>query len=249
MTIGVEPAAAVTNGRLLLPANTVSLLSDSIRTAISAPTRLSRSARMRPVKSPMPEMPTSAFGALATMLPSESRTTMSRMRSDVRPLASRSICVPPISTSCPPPRFSLIATVNHGVATSSSIGPLDSRHHNAPTASAARPPSPPLTRASLRRRGHPGGGSSQRRHDARSQSRAHQESGDARGRRTSSEARRLLFAEMAGEAFLQLSERLQAWITVLTRHAPTGVPSTPRTLRSWPRPQRTGPRSRRQLSG
>jgi hypothetical protein len=83
-------ADAVTNGRLLPPANTVTWLSDSIRTAISAPTRLSRSARMRPVNRPVPEMPTSAFGALATTVPSASRTTMSRMRSDVRPLASRS---------------------------------------------------------------------------------------------------------------------------------------------------------------
>ena len=41
-------------GRCLLPANTVTLLSASIRTAISAPTRLSRSARIRPVISPGP---------------------------------------------------------------------------------------------------------------------------------------------------------------------------------------------------
>ena len=188
--IGVEPAAAVTNGRLLLPANTVSLLSNSIRTAISAPTRLSRSARMRPVKSPMPEMPTSAFGALATMLPSASRTTMSRMRSDVCPLASRSSWVPPISTSCPPPRFCLIATVSQGVATSSSIGPLDSRHHNAPTASAASPPSPPPIRASLRTLGHHSRrlicGST--RCSRETQRRPHQDIGDARWRRTSSAA-------------------------------------------------------------
>jgi hypothetical protein len=86
----VDAADAVTNGRLLLPAKTVTLLSGSIRTAISAPTRLRRSARMRPVNRPVPETPTSAFGALATMVPSASRTTMSRMRSAVRPLASRS---------------------------------------------------------------------------------------------------------------------------------------------------------------
>ena len=40
MMKGVETAAAVTNGRFMLPANTVSLLSRSMRTAISAPTRL-----------------------------------------------------------------------------------------------------------------------------------------------------------------------------------------------------------------
>ena len=131
---GVAPAEAVTNGRLLLPANTVILLSGSIRTAISAPTRLRRSARMRPVIRPVPEMPTSAFGALATMVPSGSRTTMSRMRSAVRPLASRSSCVPPTSTSCPPPKFSLIAAVSQGVAMSSSIGPLDRRHQSAASA-------------------------------------------------------------------------------------------------------------------
>ena len=44
----------------------------------------------------MPEMPISAFGALATTTPSASRTTMSRMRTEVRPCSSRSICVPPI---------------------------------------------------------------------------------------------------------------------------------------------------------
>ena len=90
----------MTKGRLLLPAKTVTVLSGSMRTAISAPTRLSRSARMRPVSRAEPEMPTSAFGALATTVPSASRTTMSRMRSDVRALlASRSSWVPPISTS------------------------------------------------------------------------------------------------------------------------------------------------------
>ncbi len=150
----VDAAEAVTNGRLLPPANTVTLLSGSMRTAISAPTRLSRSARMRPVNRPEPEMPTSAFGALATTVPSASRTTMSRMRSDVRPLASRSSWVPPSSTSWPPPKFSLIAAVSHGVAISSSIGPLDRRHQSATIASKTRPPSVPPTRASLRRRGH-----------------------------------------------------------------------------------------------
>src|SRR5262249_5082301 len=69
-TNGANVAEAVTNGRLLLPAKTVTLLSDSMRTAISAPTRLSRSARMRPASRPAPEMPTSALGALATTVPS-----------------------------------------------------------------------------------------------------------------------------------------------------------------------------------
>src|SRR5262249_59741239 len=56
---GVDDAEAVTNGRLLLPANTVTLLSGSIRTCISAPTRLSRCARTRPVRRPALETPTS----------------------------------------------------------------------------------------------------------------------------------------------------------------------------------------------
>ncbi len=150
---GVEDAEAVTKGRCLLPANTVTLLSDSMRTAISAPTRLSRSARMRPVIRPVPETPTSAFGALATIVPSASRTTMSRMRNAVRPLASRSSWVPPTSTSWPPPKFSLIAAVSHGVARSSSIGPLDRRHHKADIATSTTPPSAPLTMANLRMRG------------------------------------------------------------------------------------------------
>ena len=150
---GAALADAVTKGRLLPPAKTVTLLSDSIRTAISAPTRLRRSARMRPVSRPVPETPTSAFGALATTVPSASRTTMSRMRSDVRPFASRSIWVPPISTSWPAPKFSLIAAVSHGVAISSSIGPLESRHHRATIATSTRPQSEPLMRTNLRRRG------------------------------------------------------------------------------------------------
>src|SRR5947209_11136692 len=37
---GAEAAEAVTKGRLLLPAKTVSLLSDSLRTALSAPTNV-----------------------------------------------------------------------------------------------------------------------------------------------------------------------------------------------------------------
>ena len=151
---GADAAEAVTNGRLLLPAKTVTLLSNSIRTAISAPTRLSRSARMRPANRLEPEMPTSALGALATTVPSASRTTMSRMRNDVRPLASRSSWVPPISTSWPLPKFSPIAAVSHGVAISSSIGPFDSRHQRATSASMTRPPSAPPAKTNLRRRGH-----------------------------------------------------------------------------------------------
>ena len=52
------------------PAKTVSLLSSSIRTAISAPTKLKLSARIRPNKRLRPEMPSSALGALATTVPS-----------------------------------------------------------------------------------------------------------------------------------------------------------------------------------
>ena len=76
-------------------------------------------------------MPTSAFGALATTVPSASRTTMSRKRNEVRPFSSRSICVPPTVTVCLPPKFFSIAAFSHGVAMSSSIGPLASRHHKA----------------------------------------------------------------------------------------------------------------------
>ena len=60
-------ADAVTNGCLLVPANTVTRLSGSIRTCISAPTRLNRLARTFPVMSSLPETPTSALGALATI--------------------------------------------------------------------------------------------------------------------------------------------------------------------------------------
>ena len=84
----------------------------------------------------MPEMPTSAFGALATTVPSASRTTMSRRRKEVRPFSSRSIWVPPTATVCLPPKFSSIAAFSHGVARSSSIGPLDSRHHRPAMATA-----------------------------------------------------------------------------------------------------------------
>ena len=85
----------------------------------------------------MPERPTSAFGALATTVPSASRTTMSRRRKEVRPFSSRSIWVPPTTTVCLPPKFSSIAAFSHGVAMSSSIGPLDRRHHRPSTATVA----------------------------------------------------------------------------------------------------------------
>ncbi len=82
----------------------------------------------------MPEMPTSAFGALATTVPSASRTTMSVMRSEVRPCSSRSICVPPTETVRVPPKLSSIAALSHGVTSGISIGPLESRHHNSTVA-------------------------------------------------------------------------------------------------------------------
>ena len=130
--------AAVAIGRLSAPANTVIRPSLSMRTAISAPTRLRLCARTRPVSRLMPDRPTSAFGALATTVPSLSRTTMSRRRRDVRPFSSRSIWVPPTTTEWVPPKFSSIAAFNQGVAMSSSIGPLDSRHHRPSTATVAR---------------------------------------------------------------------------------------------------------------
>ena len=133
---------AVAIGRLLAPANTVTRPSVSIRTDNSAPTRLRLYARTLPVSRPVPEMPTSAFGAVATTVPSASRTTMSRKRNDVRPFSSRSIWVPPTDTVCLPPKFFSIAAFNHGVATSSSIGPLVRRHH--------RPAIPTATTANVR---------------------------------------------------------------------------------------------------
>ena len=111
-----------------------------MRTCISAPTRLSRLARTRPVISPEPEKLTSALGALATISPWASRTTMSRMRSAVRPLASRSSCVPPTAMRWWLPKFSSIAAVSQGVAISKSIGPLPSRHHSAIIPTITTPP-------------------------------------------------------------------------------------------------------------
>jgi len=70
------------------------------------------------------------LGALATTVPSASRTTMSRNRNDANPFSSRSICVPPTTTVCLSLKFSSIAALSQGVAISRSIGPLDSRYHS-----------------------------------------------------------------------------------------------------------------------
>src|SRR5262249_61069204 len=61
-TAGANIAEAVTNGRLLLPAKTGTLLSDSMRTAISAPPRLRPSARIPPARRPPAAKPTPAAG-------------------------------------------------------------------------------------------------------------------------------------------------------------------------------------------
>ncbi len=119
LTAAATGAAAVAIGCLLAPAKTVTSPSCSMRTAISAPTRLRLSARMWPLSRLMPETRTSALGALATTVPSGSRTTMSRMRTAAPPFSVRSICVPPTSTRCSLPKFSSMAEASHGVATSS----------------------------------------------------------------------------------------------------------------------------------
>ena len=75
-------------------------------------------------------MRTSAFGAVATICPSRSRTMMSSTRTAMRARPARSIWVPPISTAYSLLTLSLIALVSHGVATSNAIGPSPSRHHN-----------------------------------------------------------------------------------------------------------------------
>ena len=103
-----------------------------MRTASSASTRLRLSARSRPISSAVPESFTSAFGALATIAWSRSLTMMSRMRTAMRILPARSICVPPTSTVLPWPIFSSIAAASHGVAISRLIGPAPSRHHSPP---------------------------------------------------------------------------------------------------------------------
>jgi hypothetical protein len=101
-----------------------------MRTDISAPTKLRLRARNCQCSNADPEIPTSAFGALATTVPSGARTTMSRNRNEGLPSSSRSSWVPPTETVCEPPKFSSIADLSHGVAKSNSIGPLASRHHN-----------------------------------------------------------------------------------------------------------------------
>ena len=126
---GVSAGNAVAIGRLSAPANTVTSPSFSMRTAVSAPTRLRLTARTLPDSRLMPERPISAFGALATTVPSASRTTMSRRRNEVWPVSSRSIWVPPTMTVWLAPKFSAMAAFSHGVAMSISIGPLESRHH------------------------------------------------------------------------------------------------------------------------
>ena len=62
-----------------------------MRIASSASTRLRLSARSRPINSAMPESLTSAFGAVATMARSWSRTTISRIRTAMRIRPARSI--------------------------------------------------------------------------------------------------------------------------------------------------------------
>jgi hypothetical protein len=110
-----------------------------------ASTRRKLSARGLAMSKLVPEIQTSAFGATATFAPlTASRSTMSRRRSAVRPDASRSSCVPPTWIRYLLPKFFSIAEVSHGVAMSSMIGPLDSRHTTAPqatitTASKLRP--------------------------------------------------------------------------------------------------------------
>ena len=108
----------------------MTLPSGSIRTARAAPTRLRLSARIWPLNRLKPETWISAFGALATTVPSGSRTTISRTRTAAPPFSVRSIWVPPTSTRSRLPKFSSIADTSQGVKTSSWIGPLESRHHS-----------------------------------------------------------------------------------------------------------------------
>ena len=114
------------------PADTETWPSGEMRIASSASTRLRLSARSRPINSAVPESLTSAFGAVATIARSRSRTTMSRMRTAMRMRPARSIWVPPISTVLPWPIFSSIAGASQGVAMSRLIGPAPSRHHSPP---------------------------------------------------------------------------------------------------------------------
>ncbi len=115
--------SVVARGRFSVPVDTETLPSVSTRTASSAPTRLSRSARGLPLNRLALENPTSALGALAISVPSRSRTLMSRMRMAARPCSSRSSTVPPTSMRNWLPTFSAIAAVSHGVMISREIGP------------------------------------------------------------------------------------------------------------------------------
>ncbi len=103
-----------------------------MRTASSASTRFRLSARNCPNNNAEPESRTSAFGALATIAWSRSRTMMSRIRTAIRIRPARSICVPPTSTVLPCPIFCSIAVASQGVTMSRLIGPAPSRHHRLP---------------------------------------------------------------------------------------------------------------------
>ena len=107
-----------------------------MRTDISAPTRLRLSART---------WPRNRLCRKCRLRPSARSPRPCRRRRAPRCRAgaarcgrsrrARSACRRP-STVCLPPKFSSIAAVSHGVATSSSIGPLESRHHSATTPTA-----------------------------------------------------------------------------------------------------------------
>ena len=138
-------ATPVASGLAVSPADTVTWPSGVIRTASSASTRLRLSARSRPIRSAVPDSFTSAFGAVATMTWSRSRTTMSRMRTAIRIRPARSICVPPTATVLPWPIFSSIAAASQGVATSRLMGPAPSRHHSPPKQPVKITASTPIT--------------------------------------------------------------------------------------------------------
>ena len=135
------------------PASMLTSPFGSMRSAISAPIRLSRSVCTRPVRRLMSLTPTSAFGALATTVPCASRTTISRRRSAERPTSSRSSRVPPTSTLCLPPSLSSIAEVSQGVTKSIAIGPEESCHQMTPLlTTAANATAPPPIRHALQPR-------------------------------------------------------------------------------------------------
>ena len=148
--VGAMPASRfeatpVASGFAVSPADTVTWPSGVIRTASSASTRLRLSARSRPIRSAVPDSFTSAFGAVATMTWSRSRTTISRMRTAIRIRPARSICVPPTATVLPWPIFSSIAAASQGVATSRLMGPAPSRHHSPPKQPVKITASTPIT--------------------------------------------------------------------------------------------------------